>query len=532
MSAEMDVQQPAATEKKPRAPVVRNSTQRNGVQFHIHRSRDDTVSRWTKSIEVARNRLEATRAEEAEKIDGLLINFPWWMENNEEVVRGLYALDNVREVIQDGFVGVWTDSAHTGRVVDFLHNVCGVPFSNITKQMTIDYSTRYNTISETGVVMAEYESPMILASKRKAEEVLEEGEVTDDAYRGVERVSANITDTEYRTLTRPTTEDLIVGYIGDPSKLFANTPQCRIPHAVWHVNVFEEMAKTKKTILEARHPVEIRKHIERAFKASTRILELFDSTLSSFQIVAPFAPGIYYNPMIGKAREKQPVDLTLFLIGATENKFPASQVKKMVELVRKILNPNVTEKGRTDANTKLQALLSPSGGWEDFLNLKGDTFDGIVKMLGVEDLEIPQLLEKINFFQAMEIALTNVLGRQATTRERKRVKRADADPSVEKPRRGFNLPIHFSDKLAEFLGTNDIPRTQVNKMVNEYVAANELQCPDDKRWFVPDAKLAEVLGTTEKVQYFNDLPKLLNPHFPPSKKKQQELEQAASVECA
>jgi chromatin remodeling complex protein RSC6 len=94
----------------------------------------------------------------------------------------------------------------------------------------------------------------------------------------------------------------------------------------------------------------------------------------------------------------------------------------------------------------------------------------------------------------------------------KRVKRAgNRQPS------GFIRPTLISDELAAFLGQpagTEIARTEVSKLLNQYIRANSLQDKENGRRIVPDAKLAALLRTTAEdvLTYFN-LQRYMKPHF-------------------
>jgi chromatin remodeling complex protein RSC6 len=101
---------------------------------------------------------------------------------------------------------------------------------------------------------------------------------------------------------------------------------------------------------------------------------------------------------------------------------------------------------------------------------------------------------------------------KAAHKSSKRVKRAgNRQPS------GFIRPTLISDELAAFLGQpagTEIARTEVSKLLNQYIRANSLQDKENGRRIVPDAKLAALLRTTAEdvLTYFN-LQRYMKPHF-------------------
>jgi upstream activation factor subunit UAF30 len=58
---------------------------------------------------------------------------------------------------------------------------------------------------------------------------------------------------------------------------------------------------------------------------------------------------------------------------------------------------------------------------------------------------------------------------------------------------GFAAEVQLSADLAEFLGTERMPRTEVTKRIWAYIKENDLQDPSDKRNILCDAALEKVL---------------------------------------
>ena len=89
---------------------------------------------------------------------------------------------------------------------------------------------------------------------------------------------------------------------------------------------------------------------------------------------------------------------------------------------------------------------------------------------------------------------------------------------------GFAKPCKISDKLCEFIGVakgTELSRTDITRHINSYVKQHNLNNPENRREFFPDAKLKGILNVKdgEKVTYFV-LQRLIAHHFPPSMSKQ------------
>lgn len=97
----------------------------------------------------------------------------------------------------------------------------------------------------------------------------------------------------------------------------------------------------------------------------------------------------------------------------------------------------------------------------------------------------------------------------------KRTKKAPANG--QRTLSGFAKPSLLSDELCEFMGvtkSTSMARTEVTRMINDYIKKNNLQDAKDKRHILPDAKLKKILnlGPEDKLTYFN-LQKYMKHHF-------------------
>lgn len=92
----------------------------------------------------------------------------------------------------------------------------------------------------------------------------------------------------------------------------------------------------------------------------------------------------------------------------------------------------------------------------------------------------------------------------------------NADGTKRQPS-GFAKPTLLSNQLCDFLGVahnTSMARTEVTRMINEYIKTHKLQDPKDKRKIVPDAKLKSILKIDDStvLSYFN-LQSHLKGHF-------------------
>ncbi|SCA64153.1 hypothetical protein SCG7086_CH_00030 [Chlamydiales bacterium SCGC AG-110-P3] len=73
-------------------------------------------------------------------------------------------------------------------------------------------------------------------------------------------------------------------------------------------------------------------------------------------------------------------------------------------------------------------------------------------------------------------------------------------------------PKKLSPVLQAVVGAEELPRGQVVKKLWEYIKANNLQDPSNKRMIVPDDKLAAVFEQSEPLEMFQ-LVRVINKHI-------------------
>lgn len=77
---------------------------------------------------------------------------------------------------------------------------------------------------------------------------------------------------------------------------------------------------------------------------------------------------------------------------------------------------------------------------------------------------------------------------------------------------GFAAPLQPDAALAAVIGSEPMPRTEVTKKIWDYIKANNLQDPNDKRTIKADAKLKPVFDGKDSVSMF-EMTKLVNNHL-------------------
>ena len=80
--------------------------------------------------------------------------------------------------------------------------------------------------------------------------------------------------------------------------------------------------------------------------------------------------------------------------------------------------------------------------------------------------------------------------------------------AAKKPNAALMKPLQPSNELAAVVGSSPLPRTEVVSKVWDYIKANNLQNPENKREILADDKLRAVFGGKDKVSMFE-----MNKHF-------------------
>ena len=112
------------------------------------------------------------------------------------------------------------------------------------------------------------------------------------------------------------------------------------------------------------------------------------------------------------------------------------------------------------------------------------------------------------------------MARSATKRGKDETKAAEK--KVEKTGRpaggargGITAPVTPSAELAEIVGKDDLPRSEVVSKVWDYIKKHDLQDPKDRRQINADDKLEEIFGKKSASMF--EMNKHLSAHLTPKK---------------
>jgi chromatin remodeling complex protein RSC6 len=133
-------------------------------------------------------------------------------------------------------------------------------------------------------------------------------------------------------------------------------------------------------------------------------------------------------------------------------------------------------------------------------------FASVVEKLAAMTAALKELQGTVKALQKEYTKVSKAAAKKGTGRGG--AKSAGANPAVKRSPSGFAKPTQLSPELAAFLGLaagEMKARTEVTRMLNEYIKKNNLQDAKDKRQIVPDAAMKKLMRLKEgdALTYFN-----------------------------
>lgn len=113
---------------------------------------------------------------------------------------------------------------------------------------------------------------------------------------------------------------------------------------------------------------------------------------------------------------------------------------------------------------------------------------------------------------AKKVATKTTTKKAAAPRATTKKVAAPKKKSARKPNAAFMKPLNPSKELAEIVGSNLIPRTEVMKKVWAYIKKHDLQDQKNRRAINADDKLKAVFGGKKQVTMF-EMTKLVSNHL-------------------
>jgi chromatin remodeling complex protein RSC6 len=169
---------------------------------------------------------------------------------------------------------------------------------------------------------------------------------------------------------------------------------------------------------------------------------------------------------------------------------------------------NVVEDKKVDKNDKKEEKLP-----EVVNDTEGDVsevselseLDKLLEMFSALELQMKDMKTQIKAVQK-----ENVKNKKILNKEKARKEKARKSPS------GFAKPTKISNEMCDFMKISrgsEKSRTEVTRSINQYIKANNLNNPTNKRLIIPDATLKKLLSLkdNEQISFFH-MQKYLTPH--------------------
>ena len=135
--------------------------------------------------------------------------------------------------------------------------------------------------------------------------------------------------------------------------------------------------------------------------------------------------------------------------------------------------------------------------------------------------KVDEDMKSLKATQAELRKVAKVVQKQLKAAQSKKKKKVKDPNAPKRPPAGFAKPTPLSGELCKFLGVDEstlIARTDVTRKITEYIKANNLQNPENKREIVLDAPLRKLLNPPADVTVtFFTLQTYLKNHFPSTK---------------
>ena len=141
------------------------------------------------------------------------------------------------------------------------------------------------------------------------------------------------------------------------------------------------------------------------------------------------------------------------------------------------------------------------------------------------DDDIPLKFEKLlknmnvmlNTIKESQVSLKNMQKEYTKMMKTVNKKTRKSTNTTKRAPSGFAKPTYLSDEICEFLNIEKgtmLARTEVTRMINQYIKTNNLQFEKDRRRIIPDQALREIIQSKDEdiVTYFN-LQSYIKHHF-------------------
>ena len=165
----------------------------------------------------------------------------------------------------------------------------------------------------------------------------------------------------------------------------------------------------------------------------------------------------------------------------------------------------VVEDKKVDKNDKKEEKLPEVVNETEGEVSEVSELDKLLEMFAALELQMKDIKTQIKAVQK-----ENVKNKKILNKEKARKEKARKSPS------GFAKPTKISNEMCDFMKISrgsEKSRTEVTRSINQYIKANNLNNPTNKRLIIPDVTLKKLLSLkdNEQISFFH-MQKYLTPH--------------------
>jgi len=165
----------------------------------------------------------------------------------------------------------------------------------------------------------------------------------------------------------------------------------------------------------------------------------------------------------------------------------------------------------TTSSTDVDTVPATTPQEEEVVVVTKDKFAEVLEVLQGFQNSLKEIIATVKVLQREHVKLQKQKVKKNTRRQS-----VSVDGAPKRQPSGFAKPAKLSIRLCDFLGVPHdslMARTEVTKLLNEYIKANNLQDENDRRNINPDAKMLTILDNVVAPLSFFSLQSAIKSHF-------------------
>ena len=165
----------------------------------------------------------------------------------------------------------------------------------------------------------------------------------------------------------------------------------------------------------------------------------------------------------------------------------------------------------TTSSTDVDTVPATTPQEEEVVVVTKDKFAEVLEVLQGFQNSLKEIIATVKVLQREHVKLQKQKVKKNTRRQS-----VSVDGAPKRQPSGFAKPTKLSIRLCDFLGVPHdslMARTEVTKLLNEYIKANNLEDENDRRNINPDAKMLTILDNVVAPLSFFSLQSAIKSHF-------------------